>query len=78
MAFLDNGDDPLPLVARYVPADHASGIREIWADRERLLGIVESAPPTLCHLDMHPANVFFRWRRDRPHRLGLRRSRRPR
>ena len=46
------------LVARYLPAQLGHGAREIWNDRERLLGIVESGPQTLCHLDVHPANLF--------------------
>lgn len=59
VAYLD--DDQvwaLPLVARHLPADLGEAAMEIWNGRERLLGITESGPRTLCHLDLHPANLF--------------------
>ncbi len=47
-----------PLVAKHVRPELGKEIRNIWIDRERLLAVVESGPQTLCHLDLHPANLF--------------------
>ena len=48
----------LPLIARYLRPELGNQTRAIWEDRERLLAIVEAAPQTLCHLDLHPGNLF--------------------
>jgi len=32
--------------------------RRLAAERNRLLDAVEAAPPTVCHFDLHPANLF--------------------
>ena len=47
---------------RNSPIAFMSGLRdraaEIWARREELLAVVETAPPTVAHYDFWPANVF--------------------
>jgi hypothetical protein len=48
----------LPLVGRYLRPELAEEIRVIWDERERLLAVAEGAPQTLCHLDLHPGNLF--------------------
>jgi hypothetical protein len=59
MNYLDGDRSwPVALVGQHLLAESADGVRDIWNDRERLLGVVESAPQTLCHLDLHPANLF--------------------
>lgn len=35
-----------------------SAVERFWADGERFLEIAESFPHTLCHLDLHPQNMF--------------------
>jgi hypothetical protein len=59
MAQLDASETwTLPLVAHYLQPAWAEEIRSIWDRHEELLDIVEAAPQTLCHLDLHPANLF--------------------
>ncbi|MGH9021507.1 MAG: phosphotransferase, partial [Acidimicrobiia bacterium] len=48
----------LPLVADHLRVELGEQARAIWHDRERLLAVVEAAPQTLCHLDLHPGNLF--------------------
>jgi hypothetical protein len=48
----------VPLVTHHLAPDLGEEIRNIWMERERLLAVVESGPQTLCHLDLHPANLF--------------------
>ena len=48
----------LPLVADHLRPELGEEVRKIWEDRERLLAIVEAASQTLCHLDLHPGNLF--------------------
>jgi Ser/Thr protein kinase RdoA (MazF antagonist) len=39
--------------------EHGSGpTRTVWESREDVLRRIESGPQTLCHLDLHPRNVF--------------------
>ncbi len=47
-----------PLVRRLVPADRVPAYQALWADRHRLLDIVDGLPRTLCQLDFHPRNLF--------------------
>jgi len=60
--FLVHLQDPrvwrLPLVARYLQPQLGEQMEGIWNEREELLAVVESGPQTLCHLDLHPANLF--------------------
>jgi Phosphotransferase enzyme family len=59
VSHLDDRDAPrLPLVAHHLRPELGEEARSIWDDRERLLAIVEAAPQTLCHLDLHPGNLF--------------------
>ena len=32
-------------------------LRQLWADRDRILAVAEAAERTLCHLDLWPANL---------------------
>ncbi|GAA2755736.1 hypothetical protein GCM10009872_10960 [Actinopolymorpha rutila] len=47
-----------PLVRRLVPADRVPAFQALWADRHRLLDVVDGLPRTLCQLDFHPHNLF--------------------
>ncbi|MET9022190.1 phosphotransferase [Actinopolymorpha sp. NPDC004070] len=47
-----------PLVRRLVPADRVPAYQALWADRHRLLDVVDGLPRTLCQLDFHPRNLF--------------------
>ena len=59
LSHLDDRDTRrLPLVSRHVRPELGVETRAIWDDRVRLLAIVEAAPQTLCHLDLHPGNLF--------------------
>jgi hypothetical protein len=55
-------DDPaawaVPLVARFLPPDLARPLRQLWDDQPRLLEVLDTLPRTLCHLDLHPKNLF--------------------
>lgn len=46
------------LVAPFVDSCLRAGFARLHANRERLLGISESLPRTVCHLDVFPNNVF--------------------
>jgi hypothetical protein len=48
----------IPLVSRYLPQALGQQMKGVFDERERLLAVVESAPQTLCHLDLHPGNLF--------------------
>ena len=59
VARLDDRDAwRLSLVAHHLPSELSAAATAIWEDRERLLAIVEAGPQTLCHLDLHPGNLF--------------------
>ncbi|MFD2079268.1 Phosphotransferase enzyme family protein [Actinopolymorpha cephalotaxi] len=47
-----------PPVRRLVPADRVPAFQALWADRHRLLDVVDGLPRTLCQLDFHPRNLF--------------------
>jgi Phosphotransferase enzyme family len=55
-------DDPdgwrHPLVKATLPVERAPEFRQLWADRDRILAVVHEFPETLCHLDLHPRNLF--------------------
>ena len=39
------------------PGPGRTRLRELWADRDRVLAVAEAGPHTLCHLDVWPANL---------------------
>jgi hypothetical protein len=39
------------------PGPVRTRLRELWAGRARVLAVAEAAEPTLCHLDVWPANL---------------------
>jgi hypothetical protein len=45
-------------IAAYEDGPFADVVRELWAERERVLARIEGAPQTFCHLDFYPANVL--------------------
>ncbi|MGZ6267174.1 MAG: aminoglycoside phosphotransferase [Candidatus Limnocylindrales bacterium] len=47
-----------PVIARHFTVDLRDELRRLRADRDRLLGWVQSAPATLAHLDVWPDNMF--------------------
>jgi hypothetical protein len=55
-------DDPAawatPLVRQWLPEDLARPLMEMRRDQELFLSALERIPQTLCHLDLHPANMF--------------------
>jgi hypothetical protein len=62
-----DGDDELlasdapwshPLLVDVFDVDDIERMRSMRADRPRFLDWVERLPATLCHLDMHPRNLF--------------------
>ena len=48
-----------PSIARHFDPGLRGELRRLRADRERLLGWVESAPRTFAHLDFWPENLFM-------------------
>jgi len=55
-------DDPdvweLPRVRPWLPSSLAGPLREMRAGQPRFLAALDGLPRTLCHLDLHPANLF--------------------
>ena len=47
-----------PMLRATIDADTARSIAALWDSREDLLSWVEEAPTTICHLDLHPKNLF--------------------
>jgi hypothetical protein len=47
-----------PLLADWFPAPPIAALRAMRADRRRFLAVLARMPPTVCHLDFHPANLF--------------------
>ena len=47
-----------PSIARHFPPYLRDELRRLRADRDRLLGWVESSPQTFAHLDVWPDNLF--------------------
>ena len=47
-----------PIIARHFSRDLRDELRRLRTDRDRLLGWLEAAPPTLAHLDVWPDNMF--------------------
>jgi Phosphotransferase enzyme family len=46
------------LLTGWFPDPPIEALRAMRADRRRFLGVLDRMPPTLCHLDFHPANLF--------------------
>jgi hypothetical protein len=55
-------DDPRawahPTVAEAFPDPPVEDLRRMWEDQERFLDVIDRLPRTLCHLDLHPRNLF--------------------
>lgn len=49
-----------PLIAAHIPPDAAARVRWLRQHRAALLQLAEQQPPTLCHLDFWPPNLFAR------------------
>lgn len=47
-----------PLVRRWLPEELDRPLIDLRADQELFLSALERVPPTVCHLDLHPANLF--------------------
>lgn len=47
-----------PLLAGVLPDPPVAGLRRLWDDGQVFLATVDRLPRTLCHLDLHPANLF--------------------
>jgi hypothetical protein len=48
----------MPAVRRWLPQDLARPLLRMRADQELYLRALERFPRTVCHLDLHPANMF--------------------
>lgn len=46
------------LARRHVPEDLAPVLLQMRGDQELFLGALDRMPRTVCHLDLHPANLF--------------------
>ena len=49
-----------PLAREHLPQHLAPELVALWRDREHFLEGLDDFPRTVCHLDLHPANVFGR------------------
>ena len=47
-----------PMLRDVIDVEAAKSIAALWDSREDLLSWVEEAPTTICHLDLHPKNLF--------------------
>jgi hypothetical protein len=47
-----------PLLAPWFPSPPIEGLQAMRDDQPRLLDALDQLPRTLCHLDLHPANLF--------------------
>ena len=47
-----------PMLRDVVDAEVGRSIAALWDKREDLLAWVERSPTTICHLDLHPKNLF--------------------
>jgi hypothetical protein len=47
-----------PLVRALVLPQTVDAVRSLWAARDWFLTRVDALPRTVCHLDLHPANLF--------------------
>jgi hypothetical protein len=47
------------LVERCWPDGLLNRVLDLWAQRQSLLGALEQLPPTFCHLDAFPRNLFI-------------------
>jgi aminoglycoside/choline kinase family phosphotransferase len=46
-----------PLIRQYWPASLQTDMARLYAERDRWLGLLETLPRTLCHLDFWPNNL---------------------
>ena len=46
------------LARRWLPAELGPALAALRASQEEFLGALDATPRTLCHLDLHPANLF--------------------
>jgi hypothetical protein len=56
MVVIEAADWEHPSIAGW-PAPVRRQLRQLWADRDRMVAITEAAERTLCHLDVWPANL---------------------
>jgi hypothetical protein len=47
-----------PALATWFPDPPTAALRAMRADRPWFLDVLDRLPPTVCHLDLHPANLF--------------------
>lgn len=47
-----------PMIAEWFPEPPVDELLAVHADQDRLLRSLDALPPTLSHLDLHPANLF--------------------
>lgn len=47
-----------PMVRRALPTDVAEWILQVWANRDRYLGLLDQLPRSLCHQDVFRRNVL--------------------
>lgn len=52
-----------PMLRRLYPPEVAEGLRRLWVERRRILGLLRRAPAVLGHLDATPANTLVRGQR---------------
>ncbi len=58
-AMLDDGEVwHHPLLAGWFPDPVAPALRAMREDQDGYLGLLDALPRTVCHLDLHPANLF--------------------
>jgi hypothetical protein len=48
----------IPVLADWFPDPPIEGLQAMRADRQRFLTVLDHMPTTLCHFDLHPANLF--------------------
>lgn len=47
-----------PLLAAWFPDPPVDRLQAMGADRSRFLDVLDHVPATVCHLDLHPTNLF--------------------